>query len=160
MQALTFHNLAEEDLDEIMEIEQLSFTTPWSKYAFIHEIEFPNSVFDVIKMDGKVVGYGGFWHIVDEAHISNIAVHPRYRRRGLGRKMLTHLLEQAVERGANKATLEVRRSNIAAQRLYDSFGFELIAVRKNYYVDEGEDALIMWNENIAESLEIAKRSRN
>jgi ribosomal-protein-alanine N-acetyltransferase len=150
--------LAEEDLDEIMEIEELSFATPWSRYAFLHEIDFPNSVFNVIRIDGKLVGYGGLWHIVDEAHISNIAIHPNYRRKGLGRRLLTHLLKQAVERGATKATLEVRPSNMAAQRLYGSFGFEVIAVRKNYYADEGEDALIMWSEDIAESLEIAKQS--
>ena len=158
MQAPTFHNLAEEDLDEIMEIEELSFATPWSRYTFIHEIEFPNSIFDVIKIEGRLVGYGGFWHIVDEAHISNIAIHPEYRRKGLGRKLLAHLLELAVERRATKATLEVRPSNLAAQRLYGSFGFEVIAVKKNYYADEGEDALIMWSGDIAESLEIAKES--
>jgi ribosomal-protein-alanine N-acetyltransferase len=159
VQAPTFHNLIEDDLDEIMEIEMLSFTTPWSRYAFIHEIEFPGSVFKVIKIEGKLVGYGGFWHIVDEAHISNIAIHPEYRRREFGRKLLVHLLELAVERRATKATLEVRRSNTAAQRLYGSFGFDVIAVRKNYYSDEGEDALIMWNEDIAESLESTRKSR-
>ena len=152
----TFHTLSEEHLDEIMEIERLSFTTPWSRLAFIHEIESPHSIFEVMTLNGRLIGYGGFWLIADEAHISNIALHPDHRRRGLGRKLLTRLLGQAVERGAAKATLEVRPSNEAAQRLYDSFGFKMIAVRKNYYTDEREDALIMWNDDIAASLETAK----
>ena len=139
-----------------MEIERLSFTTPWSRSAFFHEMESPHSVFEVMILNGRLIGYGGFWHIMDEAHISNIALHPDHRRKGLGRKLLTRLLEQAVERGAAKATLEVRQSNEAAQRLYDSFGFKMTAVRKNYYSDEGEDALIMWNDDIAASLEDAK----
>ena len=159
MQAPTFHNLVEEDLDEIMEIEELSFTTPWSRYAFIHEMEFPSSVFKVIRIGGRLVGYGGFWHIEDKAHISNVAIHPEYRRKGLGKKLLAHLLELAVERRATKATLEVRPSNIAAQRLYGSFGFEVIAVKQDYYTDEGEDALIMWSEDIATALEIARQDQ-
>jgi ribosomal-protein-alanine N-acetyltransferase len=152
----TFHTLIEKHIDEIMEIERLSFTTPWSRMAFIHEIESPHSIFEVMTLNGRLVGYGGFWLIMDEAHISNIALHPDHRRKGLGRKLLARLLGQAVERGATKGALEVRPSNEAAQRLYDSFGFKAIAVRKNYYTDEREDALIMWNEDIPASLEGAK----
>lgn len=145
----TIHNLSVEDLDEIMEIEHLSFATPWSRLAFIHEIEFENSIFKVIKLDGRLAGYGGFWHFLDEAHISNVAIHPEYRRRGLGRKLLAHLLQVAVARGATKAMLEVRPSNEAARKLYGSFGFEAVAIKRNYYGDEGEDALLMWNGDIA-----------
>lgn len=153
----TFHGLAEEDLDEIMEIEILSFATPWSMSTFIHEMDSPHSVFEVMRLDGRLVGYGGFWHIMDEAHISNIAVHPDYRRRGLGRKLLVRLLGQAIARKASKATLEVRPSNIAALNLYGSFRFEVIAVHKNYYTDEGEDALIMWSDDIEASLNTVRQ---
>ncbi|MBI4830052.1 MAG: ribosomal protein S18-alanine N-acetyltransferase [Candidatus Lindowbacteria bacterium] len=142
-------------LEAVLDIERQSFKTPWSKFAFIHEMRFEKSVFKVVKVGERLVGYGGFWHILDEAHISNIAIHPDYRRKGLGRKLLTHLLEEAVARGALKATLEVRRSNIAAQKLYESFGFRVITVRKHYYSDEGEDALIMWNDDIAAALAAA-----
>ena len=101
----TFHGLSEEHLDAILEIERLSFATPWSMLAFLYEMESPHSVFDVMTVDGRLIGYGGFWHIIDEAHISNIALHPDHRRKGLGRKLLMHLLGQAVEMGAAKATL-------------------------------------------------------
>lgn len=154
-----FHRLRIADLDEVLEIERLSFRTPWSKYAFIHEIEFENSVFETVKVEGKLVGYGGFWHILDEAHITNIAIHPEHRRRGLGRRLLIHLLELAVEKGVSKATLEVRRSNAAAQRLYKDFGFQMIAVRRHYYSEENEDALVMWNADIAAALQAAKKEK-
>jgi ribosomal-protein-alanine N-acetyltransferase len=151
----TFHDLAVDDLDDVLEIEHVSFQTPWSKAAFVHEIEFDKSVFKAVKIGGRLVGYGGFWHILDEIHISNIAIHPAYRRRGLATRLLVHLLEEALDRGASTATLEVRRSNVAAQKLYGSFGFIEIGVRKYYYVKENEDALIMWTSNIAASLATA-----
>jgi ribosomal-protein-alanine N-acetyltransferase len=149
---VTFEDLAIEHLDDVLKIERVSFKTPWSKSAFIHEIHFEKSFFKVIRVGGQLVGYGGFWNVLDEAHISNIAIHPDYRRQGLGRILLTHLLEEATAKSATVATLEVRRSNIAAQRLYGSFGFKVIAVRKHYYADENEDALIMCNDNIAGTL--------
>ncbi|GAB4346891.1 MAG: ribosomal protein S18-alanine N-acetyltransferase [Candidatus Abyssubacteria bacterium] len=145
---LMFEELSVSHLPEVLEIERLSFKTPWSRFAFMHEIEFERSVFKVLKLKGKVVGYGGFWHILDEIHISNIAIHPDYRQQGLGKKLLAHLLHEAAAKGAEKASLEVRRSNIAARHMYERFGFRVAAVRKNYYVPEGEDALIMWNDNI------------
>ncbi|MBI5116539.1 ribosomal protein S18-alanine N-acetyltransferase [Candidatus Poribacteria bacterium] len=149
---LTFQKLSMPHLETVLEIERQSFKTPWSKFAFIHEMRFERSVFKVAKVGDHVVGYGGFWHVLDEAHISNIAVHPDHRRKGIGRRLLSHLLEEAVARGALKATLEVRRSNIAAQKLYESFGFKIVTVRKYYYSDENEDALIMWNDDIAATL--------
>ena len=151
LRKITLHPLSIKDLDEVLGIERNSFRTPWTKYAFIHEIQFEKSVFKVLKIDGRLVGYGGFWYILDEAHISNIAIRPDYRGQGLGKILLLHLLEEAVAKGARKATLEVRRSNIIAQDMYSSFGFKIVSVRKNYYSDEHEDALIMWNENIAAS---------
>ncbi len=150
---VTFENLAIKHLDDVLKIERVSFKTPWSRSAFIHEIQFERSFFKVIKLGGRLVGYGGFWLVLDEAHISNIAIHPDHRQQGFGRTLLTHLLEEAVAKGATVATLEVRRSNNAAQHLYAGFGFKLIAVRKHYYADENEDALIMCNDNLAGTLE-------
>ena len=96
---------------------------------------------------------------MDKTHITNIAIHPAFRRRGLGRRLLIHLLELAVEKGVSKATLEVRRSNEAAQRLYLGFGFEMIAVRKHYYSEENEDALVMWSPDIAAALRAASHEK-
>ena len=150
----SFDELLVSDLDEVMEIERLSFKTPWSRFAFIHEMQFERSLFKVMRIGGRLVGYGGFWYVLDEAHISNIAIHPDYRKRGLAKTLLIHLLEEAIAKGASKATLEVRRSNIAAQRLYGAFGFKVVTVRKNYYSDENEDALVMWNNDIAAALAV------
>ena len=156
----TFEKLSREHLDYVLEIEKLSFKTPWTRHAFLHEIGFHGSIFEVVKIDGRLAGYGGFWLIIDEVHISNVAIHPEFRRKGLGRTLLIHLLEQAVERGATKATLEVRRSNEAALNLYGSFGFEVIGVWKNYYSDENEDALIMWNGDLATALDAMKKDNS
>ncbi len=156
---VTFYKLTRADLDDIMEIERLSFKTPWSRFAFLHEMEFENSVFETMKIGDKLVGYGGLWHMRDEIHISNIAIHPEHRRKGLGSRMLIHLLKMAIEKGASKATLEVRPTNLAAQRMYESFGFETIAIHKQYYSDEGEDALVMWNADLHAALEAAKQKQ-
>lgn len=147
-----FQELLPSDLDDVQEIERLCFPTPWSRAAFLNEIHFEKSVFKTLKMGTRLIGYGGFWHLLDEIHISNIAIHPTYQRQGFGRMLLTHLLEEAVARGTVQASLEVRRSNMAAQKLYSGFGFRVVTVRKKYYRDTNEDALIMWNDDIAGTL--------
>ena len=149
---VSFQKLAKSDLDDVQEIERACFPTPWSKAAFINEIHFERSIFKTLKIGSRLIGYGGFWLVLDGIHISNIAIHPDYQRQGFGRMLLTHLLEEAVARGASQASLEVRRSNMAALKLYGEFGFKVITVRNNYYQDTKEDALVMWNDNIARSL--------
>jgi len=137
-----FERMRKEHIPEILAIERASFPTPWSEYSFRWELNDEKSHFLVAILNGHVVGYCGFWLIAGEAHIANIAVHPNLRRRGIGRALLMNALRWACQRGAKFATLEVRRSNTAAQRLYESFGFEVVGVRRKYY--EGrEDALIM-----------------
>jgi ribosomal-protein-alanine N-acetyltransferase len=96
----------------------------------------------------KLVGYGGFWLIFEEAHLVNFAIHPSYRRKSFGKQLLSALLRLAISKGANKATLEVRSTNKTAQNFYSKFGFIPVAIRKNYYNDTGEDAIIMVNENL------------
>ncbi len=147
-----FQYLMPSDLDDVQEIERLCFPTPWSRAAFLNEIHFEKSVFKTLKMETRLIGYGGFWIVLDEIHISNIAIHPTYQRQGFGRMLLAHLLEEAVARGASQASLEVRRLNMAAQKLYRGFGFRVVTVRKNYYADTREDALIMWNDDLAGTL--------
>ncbi|AMA74244.1 MULTISPECIES: ribosomal protein S18-alanine N-acetyltransferase [Aneurinibacillus] len=143
------------DLDDIEEVEQLSFPTPWSRESFINELK--NNVFAryfVIEKDKRVIGYGGMWLVLDEAHITNIAIHPDYRGLRLGERLMRRLMGLAIRSGAASMTLEVRKSNEVAQRLYRKLGFVEEGVRPGYYTDNGEDAIIMWatlKENVCET---------
>ncbi len=132
------------DLDEVLEIERASFGMPWSRGAFVYEIE-RNRVARcwVMREDGQVVGYLCLWEIADELHITNIAVHPIHRRRGIARTLLASVLEGARQRSPSVVALEVRPTNVEARTLYESFGFRVIGRRRGYYYDTGEDALIM-----------------
>ena len=142
---ISFRILTINDLDDIVMIDQASFTNPWSREAFINELTMnPYALYIGLEVDGELVGYGGVWIIVDEAHITNIAVHPGYRGQKLGEKLLMKLMETILVKGARKATLEVRVSNIIAQNLYRKFGFVPGGIRKGYYSDNHEDALVMW----------------
>ncbi|MCM3633816.1 ribosomal protein S18-alanine N-acetyltransferase [Paenibacillus camelliae] len=134
-----------DDLPDIMSIEQDSFTTPWTEEAFINELT--NNMFAqymVMEYQGKVIGYGGMWIIVDEAHITNIAILTPYRGQGLGKRLMHELQKTARFLGAVRMTLEVRASNEIAQRLYRRYGFEAAGIRPGYYSDNQEDAVIMW----------------
>jgi ribosomal-protein-alanine N-acetyltransferase len=133
-----------EDLDEVLEIERASFGMPWSRGAFVYEIE-RNRVARcwVMREDDRVVGYLCLWEIADELHITNIAVHPVQRRRGIARTMLVSVLGGAGRGSPAVVALEVRPSNVEARTLYESLGFRVIGRRRGYYYDTGEDALIM-----------------
>ena len=142
---ITFRKMTVEDLDDVLEVEVNSFATPWSKDAFFNELtknQFAHYL--VAEVDQKVVGYCGVWIIVDEAHITNIALLPAFRGLKLGEALLGRIIELARELGALRITLEVRVSNERAQNLYRKFGFEDGAVRKQYYTDNMEDAVVMW----------------
>lgn len=134
-----------EHLDDIMVIENLCFKIPWSRNSFIEELtQNELAVYYVAVSAGKVIGYGGVWKIFDEGHITNIAVHPEFRRCGAASKILDEIIKMCEENGINSLTLEVRKSNIAAQKLYAKFGFKEEGLRKRYYADNNEDAFIMW----------------
>lgn len=137
-----------DDLDSIMEIEKQSFTTPWTRNAF--EMEIRDNLlahYIVAVIDGKIVGYGGIWFIIDEGHITNIAVSSDYRGIGVGNKLIFGLIDLCNENNINNMTLEVRKSNIIAQNLYKKYGFIDFGVRPGYYSDNNEDAIIMWKTN-------------
>jgi ribosomal-protein-alanine N-acetyltransferase len=135
------------DVEEVLAIEQASFPMPWSRLAFLSELlENERAVYLVAREEGKVIGYAGLWRILDEGHLTNLAVRPDVRRKGVGRQLLETLCTLAAARGLRRLTLEVRVSNAAAQRLYESFGFLAAGVRPGYYQDNHEDALIMWRE--------------
>lgn len=136
------------DIDGVLAVEQQSFMTPWSREGFVNEMNNELSYYLVMVEDGKIIGYAGMWLIVDEAHVTNVAVLPEYRGKRLGEKLMSSLLEHAKKRGAIRMTLEVRASNTVAQGLYNKFGFTSQGRRRNYYTDTKEDALIMWCENL------------
>lgn len=137
-----------EHLDGVMTIENLSFKIPWSKNSFLEEINDNElAVYFVAVLEEQVIGYGGVWKVFDEGHITNIAVHPEFRRCGAASKILDQILNMCDENNIKSLTLEVRKSNYAAQRLYEKYGFKAEGLRKRYYADNNEDALIMWRHN-------------
>lgn len=137
--------MKEEDLDRIMEVEKCSFTTPWSRNSFLLEITKNQLArYFVAEVDGVVAGYGGIWLILDEGHITNIAVDEEYRRLGVGKKLLEELIILCEKYEMTGMTLEVRESNEPAKALYKSYDFVENGRRPNYYQDVGEDAILMW----------------
>ena len=136
---------APEDANDIFEIEEMCFPDPWSLESIKYELEENERAFYVVaEHSGKVVGYAGLWWILDEGHITNVAVRPGYRNRKIAEGIITVLLEHTESQGVLHHTLEVRRSNQPAINLYEKFGFEVCGVRKGYYQFDREDALIMW----------------
>jgi ribosomal-protein-alanine N-acetyltransferase len=137
------------DIDQVHALEERIFPTPWSRRSYEFELERnPASEQWVIESwveheEWIVVAYSVCWQLGDELHVANLAVTPKFRRRGLGRRLLHHVLSRAVQRGLKSATLEVRSGNQAAQTLYVSFGFQIVGRRKRYYTNNREDALLM-----------------
>ena len=135
------------DVDRIAELEIECFTTPWTKESVYQDVvENPRALYVVAEVEGLVIGYAGVWSIVDEGHITNVAVDPKFRKLHVGSAIISVLLEVTKNAGVERHTLEVRRSNEAAIRLYEKYGFVVGGERKGYYEDTGEDALIMWRE--------------
>ncbi|HSL97058.1 MAG TPA: ribosomal protein S18-alanine N-acetyltransferase [Candidatus Deferrimicrobiaceae bacterium] len=139
-----------DDVAAVRAIERASFSTPWPDDAYRSELQSNRlATYVVARLGEEVVGFGGLWVMVDEAHITTFAVHPSWRRRGIGERLLLALLDAAIVQRAREATLEVRLSNLAARRLYEKYGFRPVGVRPRYYSDDGEDALIMTTEALA-----------
>ncbi|MDO0878832.1 ribosomal protein S18-alanine N-acetyltransferase [Anoxybacillus gonensis] len=142
---VSFRFMTLQDLDRIVEIEQLSFTLPWSRSSFYQElINNRYARYIVMEHDGQIIGYCGMWLVMDEAHITNIAVLPEFRGKKLGEALMKQAMALAREEGAQTMTLEVRVSNTVAQSLYRKLGFLNGGIRKRYYSDNQEDALVMW----------------
>ncbi|MFQ6067172.1 MAG: ribosomal protein S18-alanine N-acetyltransferase [bacterium] len=137
--------MRKEDILEVSEIEKLSFPSPWSSNIFFSELEKESFAFyHVMEYRDRLVGYGGYWRIKNEAHLVTFAIHPTFRRMGLGAKLLEHILSDIQDKSLDTITLEVRHSNLAAQRFYERFDFKKIAVRPHYYSDTDEDAIVYW----------------
>lgn len=137
-------------IDGIMEIEKDSFAIPWTRASVENELINKFAYYVVAIEDNNVLGYGGMWHIVNEGHITNIAVHKNYRQKGIGNAIVNALVDIAKEKEMMGLTLEVRKSNESALALYKKNGFKLEGIRPEYYEDNKEDAYIMWKYLIPE----------
>jgi ribosomal-protein-alanine N-acetyltransferase len=132
----------------IININQLSFPISWSLESLKSELDNKFAKYVILKKDDSIVGYGGMWIIIDEAHITNIAVHPLARGLGAGDIIVEALFKICRKQKVTAITLEVRSSNFIAINLYEKHGFEKVSIRPHYYEDNGEDAVIMWNRSL------------
>ena len=134
----------EADLPAVLTIEEEAFSLPWTRAMFLSELSQPRlSIFLVGELRSRLVGYVAAWVVLDELHISNLAVHRDYRGQRLGQTLLGAILDAGIARGVILASLEVRPSNTAARQMYGKFGFLEVALRRGYYSDTGEDAIVM-----------------
>jgi len=138
------------EIDDVLAVEEASFTNPWTREMYLSELENRGVSFCFLAKDGagRVVGFCSFWRVLDELHINNLAVLPDVRRSGVASALLTRVLREGAALGAERATLEVRRSNDAARMLYERFGFSIAGVRRAYYTNPIEDALILWKDRL------------
>ncbi len=144
MNSITLQTIDKTLLPQVLELDRICFDGLWTLEGYQREIDSPNSELIALTIDDQLIGYGCFWAIVDEAHITIIGVHPDYQHQGLGKLILLALLHLACQREMKHATLEVRISNQSAISLYEKFQFKVAGQRKKYYADTGEDALILW----------------
>ncbi|MDZ5712571.1 ribosomal protein S18-alanine N-acetyltransferase [Jeotgalibacillus haloalkalitolerans] len=145
MDEIRFRWMTYGDIDDVLAVEMASFSAPWSREAFENEMTINQfAKYLLLEVDGTVAGYCGLWLVMDEAHITNVAVVPELRGRKLGEKLMVKVMDMLRDEGVKMMTLEVRVSNHIAQSLYEKLGFSRGGIRKNYYSDNGEDALVMW----------------
>ena len=138
------------DVDAVCAIEEATFARPWSRASIENELTNSCARYVVLRRSGETVGYAGMWLVIDEAHVTHVAIRKDLRGQGLGEKLMRALIQLAADSGMIWMTLEVRRSNAAAQGLYRKLGFVDVGWRKRYYEDNGEDALLMGLEHLPE----------
>ncbi|GEB35721.1 MULTISPECIES: ribosomal protein S18-alanine N-acetyltransferase [Brevibacillus] len=142
---LEYRFMTMQDVGAVAELERLSFSTPWPHDAFVNELtKNPNARYVVVVHQNRIVAYCGMWIVLDEAHITNVAVHPLFRGKKIGLGLMIKMMGVARMFGAKSMTLEVRPSNLVARNMYTKLGFREHGVRKRYYSDNNEDAIIMW----------------
>lgn len=141
---LTFEKLSEKHLPSILEIEKTTNPSPWSEESFRNEFNNIQSIFYVASLGTEIVGFGGVWKVIDEAHVTTVAVKEDHRRKGYGWELMVRLLEEAKEQGMTCSTLEVRAGNEGAIKMYEKLGYVGVSTRKRYYPNNREDALVMW----------------
>lgn len=141
---ITVRTLTKSDIEEVLQIERQCFPVPWSLESFKKEFKNSFARYVVAFIDGQIVGYGGVWLVIDEGHITNIAVREGFRKKGIASEILKSLIKICKNRDITSMTLEVRESNLAARNLYKKHGFMEAGIRPKYYGDNNENALIMW----------------
>ena len=149
MQKIIISKMTADDLDGVYEIDKKSFPIPWQKSSFEEELKNILATYLVAKLNDKIVGYIGMWFVIDECHITNIAVHPDFRNSGIAKKLVDEMLKLCNSHGISYILLEVRTNNIPAQKLYESFGFKSDGIRKQYYKNPDgtyDDAILMTKE--------------
>lgn len=145
--------MAASDISAVARIEKASFSTVWPSDAFYNELSTNKLAhYFVGRLGERIVAYGGIWVILEDSHVTTLAVDPAYRGRHFGEVMLLRLIDEALERGAAWMTLEVRESNAVAQQLYRKYGFTTVTMRRGYYSDDNESALVMWAGNLKSDL--------
>ena len=149
---LTFRRMTPADAAMVEKVERMCFSMPWSRESFWEEAAQEAAYYLLALDDGEVIGYVGVWLLGEEGHITNVAVAPEMRRRGVGASLLAELMRIALGRSVHSMTLEVRPSNEAALALYKKFGFRSVGRRPHYYTDNAEDAEILWNTDIEATL--------
>lgn len=140
---ITFQNLTKADAKELASLDKECFALPWSENSFLNEAINPLSQYVIARSDDKIVGYAGFWEVVDEGQITNIAVLKEYRRQKIAEEMLLRLIKKAHDKKLISLSLEVRESNVAAINLYQKFDFKTVGIRKDYYKNPTENAILM-----------------
>ncbi|CQR47441.1 Amino-acid acetyltransferase [Paraliobacillus sp. PM-2] len=145
MSEISIRKMTINDIDQVRKIEKESFSIPWTEDIYQKELT-QNSYanYYVIEKDKQIIGFCGLWIVIDEAQITNIAISPRYRGLGYGSSLFQYIINQAILAGSVRLSLEVRLSNLVAQKLYRKFGLKPAGIRKNYYTDNNEDAMVMW----------------
>jgi ribosomal-protein-alanine N-acetyltransferase len=133
------------DVPAVHNVEKACFPVPWTTDILYHEVtENRHAYYFVVDLEGEIIGYAGMWVVIDEAQITNIAILPQFRGKKIGEKLFSHMILSAIRLGAEQLSLEVRVSNTVAQKMYRKFGLIPGGIRKNYYVDNQEDAMVMW----------------
>ena len=149
MQNLIIRKMNLDDIDDILSVEELCYVEHhWSYESFVSELNNQISSYKCAVIDNKCIGYMGIWKIIEEAHVTNLSVHPEYQNKKIAHRLLLNSIDECYKDKVKYITLEVRASNIKAIHLYEKFGFKSLGLRKKYYQDNNEDALIMWSENI------------
>lgn len=149
--SLSIEPMTRHDMEAVLQIDRRSYPTPWTVGAFYVELSNRKATYFVARLGGQVVGYGGMQTIGSEAHFTTLAVDPPHRRHRIGERLLIALIDEAIWRRATHITLEVRENNRPAQNLYKKYGFELTGTLKGYYLDTGENAVVMWASAIHQS---------
>lgn len=141
--------LQSQDVPVLRDLEKECFGVHWTPTNFFSELENPRCYYTVARVDGAIRGYLGYWQILEEAHITSVGVTSAFRKQKLAQRMMCHMLDECRDKNVNWITLEVKASNVAAQKLYEKFGFKVMGRRKNYYQVDKQDALVMWTEDIS-----------